>query len=338
MRGSVLGAGALAALVLGLAAPVRAGGDVPTADGIRKAVEKGLALIQKSAAEYPKHRDCFSCHHQAMSVLAITTSKERGFAVDEATLQKQLEVTEADLKQAAASYRKGNGQGGGATRAGYALWALDQGAWKPDETTDAVITFLLKRDKNQDHWNSSSKRPPSEVSAFTTTYVALRALKSYARPEQAEAVRERVEQVRTWLENSAPAETEDRVFRLLGLKLAGATVDTIAQAARDLCSQQRRDGGWAQLDDGESDPYATGSALVALHLGGGMATTDEVYTRGLAYLLQTQLEDGSWHVMTRSRPFQTYFESGFPHGKDQFISMAGSSWAATALALACPKP
>jgi hypothetical protein len=41
-------------------------------------------------------------------------------------------------------------------------------------------------------------------------------------------------------------------------------------------------------------------------------------------------------VGSRSKPFQTYFESGFPYGKDQFISLAASSWATTALALALP--
>ena len=43
----------------------------------------------------------------------------------------------------------------------------------------------------------------------------------------------------------------------------------------------------------------------------------------------------SW---SRSKPFQPYFESGFPHGKDQFVSMAASGWATVALALACPGP
>jgi len=33
-------------------------------------------------------------------------------------------------------------------------------------------------------------------------------------------------------------------------------------------------------------------------------------------------------------PIQPYFESGFPHGRDQFISAAATNWAATALALA----
>ena len=55
---------------------------------------------------------------------------------------------------------------------------------------------------------------------------------------------------------------------------------------------------------------------------------------GVAYLVKTQLSDGTWLVKSRSKPFQTYFESGFPHGKDQFISIAGSCWATTALILA----
>ncbi len=57
----------------------------------------------------------------------------------------------------------------------------------------------------------------------------------------------------------------------------------------------------------------------------------------MRYLVDTQLEDGSWHVVTRAKPFQTYFETGFPHGKDQFISIAASSWATLALVLTIPE-
>jgi hypothetical protein len=82
-----------------------------------------------------------------------------------------------------------------------------------------------------------------------------------------------------------------------------------------------------------SDAYATGEALYALHLAGKMPTTDPVYQKGVDYLRQTQAVDGSWHVKTRSIPVQPYFESGFPYGHDQWISAAGTSWAAMALTL-----
>jgi hypothetical protein len=49
------------------------------------------------------------------------------------------------------------------------------------------------------------------------------------------------------------------------------------------------------------------------------------------------MADGSWHVRSRSFPLQPLKESGFPHGKDQWISASGTGWAAMALSLA-PAP
>ena len=148
----------------------------------------------------------------------------------------------------------------------------------------------------------------------------------------AEKIAKRVETARRWLIKTPGKETEDRVFRLLGLKEAGAGEKEIAAAAWELLKTQRADGGWSQLDDGESDPYATGSALVALHEVGGLKADSAAYRAGVAYLLKTQLPDGTWKVKSRSKPFQPYYESGFPHEKDQFISISASGWATAALA------
>lgn len=62
--------------------------------------------------------------------------------------------------------------------------------------------------------------------------------------------------------------------------------------------------------------------------------SDEAYQRAVDFLLRTQLANGSWLVRSRSFPIQPYRESGFPHGKNQWISAAGTSWAARALSLA----
>jgi hypothetical protein len=79
------------------------------------------------------------------------------------------------------------------------------------------------------------------------------------------------------------------------------------------------------------DAYATGQALFALH-SSGTSPASSVYQKGVAYLLRTQLQDGTWLVRSRAFGFQPYFESGFPHGADQFISASATSWAAMALA------
>ncbi len=312
-----------------------AAGDDETA--ARHAVETALPLIVKSTAEYSDHRDCFSCHHQAVPVLALTTARDRGFAVEADTIAGPVELAETDLRGAIESYRKGEGQGGGATRAGYALFTIDVGGGSADEAAGAVVDFLLKRDGKAGHWRSSSNRPPSEASDFATTYLALRALSTYGKPMQKDRIAERTDQARKWLESARAIDTEDRVFRLFALKAASAPDESIRKAAEALIATRRDDGGWSQLDGGESDAYATGSALVALHRAGGLATDDPAYRKAMRFLISSQRDDGSWFVHSRSKPFQPYFESGFPYGKDQFISMAATSWAVTALAEACPK-
>ncbi len=86
-----------------------------------------------------------------------------------------------------------------------------------------------------------------------------------------------------------------------------------------------------------SDAYATGTALATLREVGGVPAESATFRKGLQYLLATQLPDGTWKVTSRSKPFQPYFESGFPHGKEQWISMAASGWAVVALSHALPE-
>jgi hypothetical protein len=125
-------------------------------------------------------------------------------------------------------------------------------------------------------------------------------------------------------------------MQLLGLVWGGRspTHASVQLASRALLRQQQADGGWSQLPTLASDAYATGQALVALHHAGALRPIDPAYRRGIDFLLGTQLADGSWYVKSRSLGFQPYFESGFPHGHNQWVSMAATNWAAMALAAA----
>lgn len=324
------------ALLIGLVPLLSAAEPAPTSKAIRDGVTKALPLIQKGSAGHRTQRTCFACHHQAIPILAMTTAHSRGFSIDEEEVQKHLQFIATFLDKNRDNYLTGRGQGGAVDTAGYALWTLEMGGWKADETTAAVTEYLLLRNDDVDHWRVTSNRPPSEASPFTTTYVAVRALQSFGTTEQKKRIDERLRVVRGWLEKTAAKDTEDRVFRLWALRLVGSEEKDVRAVAQALIEEQRPDGGWAQRDTMESDAYATGTALVALHKAAGLATSDPVYQRGVKYLLETQREDSTWHVRSRSKPFQTYFESGFPHGKDQFISLAASSWATTALTLALP--
>jgi hypothetical protein len=305
----------------------------PARKEVKAAVEKALPLLRKGAEGHVAKKSCFACHNQALPMLAITTAQERGLTTPDLDLKGQTKFIAEFLDKNQEEYRQGKGQGGQVDTAGYALLTLELGGWSPDATTEAVVEYLLLRDKNGDHWRSAGNRPPTEASPFTTSYVAIRALKKWGTDAQQERIAKRLDAVRGWLRKTAAKDTEDRVFRLFALAAVGEPATKRQGAIEELRDSQHKDGGWAQLDSLESDAYATGTALVALHQAGDLATSEPAYQRGIAFLLKSQQPDGSWNIHSRSKPFQTYYETGFPHGKDQFISIAASGWASTALAL-----
>ncbi len=308
---------------------------VPTTVNVKASVDRALPLLLKAAAGHIDKQTCFACHNQALPMLAFHAARERGFSIKSEDLKEQTDFVYDFLKRNKDKFLKGDGTGGQVDTAGYALLTLELGGRKPDDVTAAVAQYLVKYKSGRDHWAAVSHRPPSEASDFTATYLALRGLRVWGTKDLRVAMAKRVESASAWLLKTRTTDTEDRVFRLMAMREAGIEPNVIRAAARSLEVHQHADGGWSQLDGGTSDAYATGSALVALQNVGCLNASDPTYERGLAFLLRTQLPDGSWYIKSRSKPFQPYYESGFPHGKDQFISATASGWATAALALAC---
>ncbi|MDA0283396.1 MAG: terpene cyclase/mutase family protein, partial [Planctomycetota bacterium] len=307
----------------------------PSADRVASAIRRSIPLLEKAAAGSAKERQCFTCHSQALPVFALAEARKHGFQIDQEVFHSQLEHTAAHLKRGLKGYLEGRGQGGRVMTAGYALWTLEAGDWKPDEITSAVTHYLLSFQKTDQRWHQAGTRPPSSGSDFANTYLALRALRVFTTEEQQPETVARIEVVRNWLQAAEARDTEDRVFRFRSLPYVDADREQIDAARDELIHDQQKDGGWAQNSDMKSDAYATGSVLVAL-LRGDTKSTDSVIESGIRYLLDTQLDDGSWHVATRAKAFQPYFETGFPHEKDQFISTSATGWATIALALTLP--
>ena len=190
---------------------------------------------------------------------------------------------------------------------------------------------LQKTQEENKRWRIRGHRPPLEQSDFTATALSLRGLALFSREAQAAERDARTEEARLWILQTKRETTEDKTFHLYGLHWSNAACDVIDRTAKELLAEQRDDGGWAQQRGLASDAYATGQVLVALHEAGGLSVTYPAYERGVQFLLNAQHDDGSWKVATRAKPFQKYFESGFPHGKSQFISLAASCWATMAL-------
>lgn len=251
--------------------------------------------------------------------MVLSHARKVGLEIDEANFKRQYQRALEDLTGTRVDTK------------GYALWALDIGQHAPDDKTEAMVEYLLNYQKDLGAWKITVDRPPAEASNFTTNYVSLRGINRYGSAKQQEAIATRATAVRQWLESASAADTEDQVFRLRlahELKLPSDKMDRFVQK---LLSEQDAGGGWVQKQGMQPDAYATGSVLVALHEAGGLSSQHPAWRRGLSYLLRTQQPDGSWHVESRAKPLQEFFESGFPHGKDQFISAFATGWATEAL-------
>ena len=125
-------------------------------------------------------------------------------------------------------------------------------------------------------------------------------------------------------------------MQLNALADAGASASERAPFVKALQAAQNADGSWSQLPGIPADAYATGQALYALHVSGGVQTQDPVYRKGIEWLLRNQLADGSWFAPTRAVPVQPHTFESFPNGWHQFISESASSWATMALLFTLP--
>jgi ankyrin repeat protein len=303
------------------------------------AVRRSLPLLQRSGPAFLRNSTdgCVSCHHQALPAMAVGLARGRGFAVDRVAEREQAEETLRTLAPGRERQLQGFGVADRLDPA-YLLAGLAAAGQAPDRTTDALAHYLTLKQAKDGRWRAEMPRTPMEGSDFTSTALGIRALRAYAPKGRAEEIARRVGRARRWLLTASSRTTEDRAFRLLGLTWAGTQAGELRDFADALLAGQGADGSWAQARGMAGDAYATGQALVALHQAGGLTVTDPAYRKGVQSLLKMQLRDGSWFVPTRSLPVQPYFESGFPHGRSQFISCAGTAWSAMALALAEPPP
>lgn len=316
---------------------VAAGGPVlrpSPASSARAAIERSMPLLQRADVSFSQKSGCISCHNNTFAAVTVSAVRKSGMPVDEQIAKKQLEGVGTYIESWREKVLQGVGIPGDTDTIGYILVGLAAENYPPDPATDALARFMKNHQTPNGNWFVEAHRPPIESSDIEATAISMRAIQAYAPKMQRAEYDKSIKLAATWLKNAEPKTNEDKAFRLMGLAWAKADKQTIRAAARALLADQRSDGGWAQLPTLSSDAYATGQALVALQESGAMGAKDAACQRARQFLLSTQFEDGSWYVKTRALPIQPYFETGFPYGRDQFISAAGTNWATKALALA----
>lgn len=318
---------------------------VPFSQAPAEAARKSLARIDSSMKTFTQRTGCASCHNEGFQRWTTGFARERGLKVDEETtkLQTQRVLGEIEGRKAVflralkdpQAMREVAGPFGDATpQFTSVLMGLAAHGQPATEGVTAATMVLAQMQTPDGSWRYDMPRGPMQSSHFTMTAMALRILATYGVGEHAPEVAQRTARAKAWLLTAPARSTEDRAFRLLGLQWAGASAGEREAAVRDLLATQRADGGWSQGGKLKSDAYATGQALFALNEGGEVAVTEPVYRRGVEFLLRTQDDTGTWYVSKRVMPGNFYFDTGFPYGQSQYISLAATGWASMALMLA----
>lgn len=293
------------------------------------AVEKAMGLLDKQSHNFIRIGGCNSCHAQDLSSAAAALARDHGIAAPKviAQLPESMRGTGPERIMDL-----------GAIGVGSVAWEMfDFGMNRMPHNayTDAVVRYIKTMQTAEGHWRSpESRRPPMSAGEYQTAALAIYSLQQYSPESEKADSAKAIARAAAWLEKANPTNTQDRAFQVMGLAWAKASTASIERTAKALAATQRPDGGWSQLPGMGSDAYATGQAMYALSAAAKMPASDPLYRKGVAYLLGSQAEDGSWHVKTRSIWFQPYFESGFPYAHDQWISVAGTAWASMALSMA----
>jgi hypothetical protein len=289
--------------------------------------------VKSGTAFFTEGGGCVGCHHQPMMARTFASLRAANQKPDERLQRVFLDGMVANRPLLLSNYPQLVG-GGGDFDANLAqteaMIALGEPA---NATSDVIVHYLAARQEPSGDWVfPGGARPPMEGSAISRTAMAVRALKTFGWPARRQEFDERIARARAWLLSARPVTRYEEADRIMGLKAAGVPQADLQNAALTLIKEQRPDGGWSQTPYLESDAYATGMVLSTLYQEGFLKPSDNAYSRGVTFLLDTQYPDGSWYVRSRAPKLQPYFQSAFPYDHDQWISTSATAFAVMALA------
>ncbi len=309
----------------------------------RQAAQAAMQMVDASLAKFIEGAACLSCHHEGLGRWASGVAREHGLktspqvakaqsgrcngvasaikdmnvgALKDPEAMKRLPLTEINELADGYAWLLAGMAGGGDPR---------------DEAKGAMAMVMARQQLPDGSYLVTLPRVPLQGSLFTVTALAVKGMNHYGPAADKREIAERTAKARKWLATAEAKTSDDKAFRLLGLKWSGAGRAEIKRAADAIKADQHQDGSWSQVPGIPGDAYATGLALYALHAGGGVAVDSTAYAKGVKFLVRTQDDDGTWFVAKRAIPANNYMDTGYPHGESQYASFDGACWAIMAL-------
>lgn len=323
---------------------------------IRKAVSKSIDWLEADMQTWRKENGCAACHHGPMYLWAINAARRNGYTIQESLRQdltqwlltseearifpKSKKATGSSASVASSTDRMSAAMMGHRNLSQPILYlmhglnAVPQGD-NSQRVGWSKIMEHLSSSQNEDgsFAGRDAWRPifntPQILTRFVVAGIQDASESNFESAESKEVV---LRSALSFLASQPPDDShQGLILQLLCFpntqQVASRSADAehVHKLVAQLKQMQRADGGWAQTQDRESDAFATGQTLTALHRS-GVPASDPAIARGSEFLLRTQLQDGTWPMTSRPNP-----ENGKPADLLNPITYAATAWATIGL-------
>jgi len=321
---------------------------VATVEQVNQTVDRAITYLEKESASWLRTRRCAACHHVPMPIWALSEAHNQGYQINRPVFQETVESLLGSKEKLMASRifpdpaappdprPQGRGLNMGLPFLAVAAGSIPDLTQPQRQSLKLITEEVIRKQQADGSWEffAGLRRPPINETQLTDAAWIILSLQDASGTDSTSAESEALTKANAWI--AAQPVTglhQEMALKLLLAARAGKSLQEAQPAVDELISLQRNDGGWSQtVPDLKSDAFATGQSLYVLLLA-GIKPDHAAIRRGTDFLVATQLEDGSWPMVSRSTPDGSEGSARLMTP----INCAAASWAALGLVRAVPR-
>jgi hypothetical protein len=261
----------------------------------REAAQRGIEWLERASLDWGKRNNCFGCHVQAQILMGLSIAKKNKYLVNDSCVAALAQFTEGQQTRDGSYYPPNPVTATLFAAMGLAFFDQTNGS-APNPAFIKSAKWLLDRQGPTGEVPIDHSEAPIDQGSIMATANSIIAFTEAFRETGDRAYQKAAELGLGWIASAVPETTQDKVFSMLALTSFGnrAQRQLLDLLVKQLLSEQRGDGGWAERKDMDgSSPFATGQALYALKQAGVNISSLE-FSRGAKFLLDNQNEAGFW--------------------------------------------
>jgi Squalene-hopene cyclase C-terminal domain len=284
----------------------------PAPDAESTPAERALAFLAREVPRWQPANRCFSCHNNGDAARALFRLRQQRYAVPNDAIADTIAWL---TRPARWKDNHGDERFSDKTLANIQFAAALAVAQETGVVDDPAALRrageLLVRDQQPDGaWQIGAEGAVGSPITYGRFLAAALCRDVFVRAGRRQFERS-LEQVDHFLRESPPRTVVDAAGCLLGL---GSAADPAAERQRGRCLEiiraaEAREGGWGPYRNAPLEPFDTAVVVLALRAVPPSAQPDDtaaMLERARAYLVRTQLSDGTWPETTRPPDRDSY--------------------------------